>query len=132
MTNAPKIILYADDDDDDREMLSNAIASINPDITVVHAGNGLEALDYLKDQKQHNLPCLVVLDINMPLMDGKKTFQLIKEDPDLNNLPIMIFTSSENPNDKLHFTKNGTTFISKPRNITNLSSIAQLMASHCA
>src|SRR5687767_5428847 len=111
-----KKILCVDDDADDRQFLSEALNDVNPGISVVEAENGIAALNYLNDEKSHarEMPCLIVLDINMPLLDGKQTFQRLKEDPDYNQIPVVVFTSSENPNDRQLFKNKGVLMLSKP------------------
>ena len=127
-----KSILYVDDDPDDREFLFNAIKNINPDIEVILADNGLAALDYLKNIKNKiDLPGLIVLDLNMPLLDGRETLKRIKDDPMLSSLKIVVFTTGENPNEKQSFNELGIQYISKPFNIQFLHSIANQMIEIC-
>jgi CheY-like chemotaxis protein len=127
-----KSILYVDDDPDDRELLFNAIKNINPDIEVILADNGLAALDYLKNIKnKKDLPGLIVLDLNMPLLDGRETLKRIKDDPMLSSLKIVVFTTGENPNEKQSFNELGIQYISKPFNIQFLHSIANQMIEIC-
>ncbi|HWJ89949.1 MAG TPA: response regulator [Flavisolibacter sp.] len=134
MVLAPRTVLYVDDDADDREFLAEAINELNPATQVVCAENGMEALDYLNGLRSHpeDLPCLVVLDINMPVLDGRQTFQKIKDDPTFDRVSIIVFTSSENPQDKAMFQKLGVEMITKPNNVSYFSRIASHMLSHCA
>ena len=126
-------ILYVDDDPDDREMLSTVIYDIDPNINMVYAENGLEALNYLFKLKnlKNNLPCLIILDINMPYLDGRETFTKIKNDPALEKVSIVVFTSSENPNDVAFFKGLGAEFYTKPDNSLTLSRIANEMIGYC-
>ncbi|MBA2330629.1 MAG: response regulator [Flavisolibacter sp.] len=127
-----KSILYVDDDPDDREFLFNAIKNINPDIEVILADNGLAALDYLKNIKnKKDLPGLIVLDLNMPLLDGRETLKRIKDDPILSSVKVVVFTTGENPNEKQSFNELGIQYISKPFNIQFLHSIANQMIEIC-
>lgn len=128
-----KRILCVDDDADDRQFLSEAISEVDPGIAVVEVGNGIEALDYLNEVKGHygEMPCLIVLDINMPLLDGKQTFQRLKEDPELKEIPVVVFTSSENPNDRQLFKNLGVTMLSKPDNLVYMNRIAGNILSMC-
>jgi CheY-like chemotaxis protein len=127
-----KSILYVDDDPDDREFLYNAIKNINPDIEIILAENGLEALEYLKKiQTNKDLPGLIVLDLNMPLLDGRETLKRIKDDPALSSIKVVVFTTGENPNEKKAFNEEGIQFISKPFNINFLNSIANQMIEIC-
>ena len=133
MNYPEKTILYVDDDEDDRELFSEAIKSADPNIHLVFAENGLKAINYLDGVKQpeENLPCLIVLDLNMPYLDGKKTFEKIKTNPALEKIPVVIFTSSQNPNDKNFFHNAGIELITKPNDYSFMSSIAQRMLNHC-
>jgi CheY-like chemotaxis protein len=127
-----KTILYVDDDADDREFLSDAIKDVNPQVEVVLAENGLKALDYLNTVKNEHLPCVIILDINMPYMDGRQTSSRIRSEPGLKDIPIIVFTSSANPNDKVLFNSLGIEFISKPNNISFMKSIATQMLVNCS
>ncbi len=128
-----KTILYVDDDEDDRHLFSEAIKHADPDITLVFAENGLKAINYLDAVKQpgEKLPCLIVLDLNMPFLDGKKTFEKIKTNPKLENIPVVIFSSSQNPNDKNFFHEAGVELISKPYDFSFMHGIAQHMLDCC-
>ncbi|MBD0332576.1 MAG: response regulator [Chitinophagaceae bacterium] len=133
MESIHKTILYVEDDADDREFLSEALKEVNPDVEVVFAENGLKALDYLSTIKnnQSKLPCLIVLDINMPYLDGKETFRRIKSDSGLKDVPIVVFTSSRNPNDKALFNNSGIEFITKPDNFSFINTVASQMINLC-
>jgi CheY-like chemotaxis protein len=127
-----KSILYVDDDPDDREFLYNAIKNINTDIEVILAENGLVALDYLKNIKEKkDLPGLIVLDLNMPMLDGRETLIRIKEDATLSSMKVVVFTTGENPNEKQAFNEMGIQYISKPFNVEFLHSIANQMIEIC-
>jgi CheY-like chemotaxis protein len=124
-----RTILYVDDDEDDRDFFSKAVRDVNPQVKIVFAENGMEALKYL--DACSSLPCLMVLDINMPVLDGKETFQRVKKDSRLQNLPVVIFTSSQKPADKQLFNSMGVEFITKPANFAYMNSIASRMVRFC-
>ena len=90
-----KIVLCADDDPDDRELLTIAINELNPNYKVLTAHNGEDALEKLAELNSigHD-PCLVILDMNMPIMDGKQTLEIMKTHSHWYNLPVAIFTTS--------------------------------------
>jgi CheY-like chemotaxis protein len=119
-----KTVLCVDDDEDDRLFLSEAIKYLAPALNVVEVRNGVEALNYLESVRQQ-LPCLVVLDINMPFMDGKQTLERIKADVGLSGLNVVVFTSSENPNDRLFFENKGVNMVVKPFDSNNLHQIVE-------
>ena len=122
-------ILYIDDDHDDIEIISAAIKQADPFATVRISENGIAALEYLFAAKgnKEKLPDLIILDINMPYLDGAATFDKIKEDPILKEIPLVIFTSSENPNDVVYFRSKGVELIHKPHNISNIQTIISQM-----
>jgi CheY-like chemotaxis protein len=91
----PKLILCADDDPYDRELLAETIMEIAPTYEIINATNGQDALTKLDKLKVVNrLPCLIILDMNMPVKDGKETLIEIKEDYELKSIPVVIFTTS--------------------------------------
>lgn len=132
MTQQQKTILYVDDDEDDRDILSHVISEVSPGMSVVLAEDGLRALDYLNRQEESKaqLPGLIVLDINMPYLDGRQTLEKIRSNPGLKNIPIIIFTSSENPHDKALFNSLGAELITKPDNIHYMNKVVSYMVSH--
>lgn len=129
-----KTILCVDDDADDRWLLTEAISLVQPEVSIVEAENGQKALDYLQIQKSSlaPLPSLIILDINMPFLDGKETLSRIKADPELQGVPVVIFTSSENPNDKKLFNSQGVPFLSKPYSIDHMTGVVGNLLDHCA
>ena len=70
---------------------------------------------YLNEAKAGgSLPCLIIMDINMPKMDGKKAIQLIKADKDLSAIPLVIFTTSSSLVDKRYFELYNVQYVTKP------------------
>lgn len=131
MAEKEKLILYVDDDEEDREFLSDALVSVSPNVQVKLAENGLQALEYLQANKASRLPCLIVLDLNMPFLDGMETFHRIKTDDELQSIPVMIFSSSEKPADKSNFSEMGVEYFTKPNHIEQIRDIADHMVSVC-
>ena len=131
MAEKEKLILYVDDDEEDREFLSEALVRVSPNVKVELAENGLQALEYLQASKSSRLPCLIVLDLNMPFLDGMETFHRIKTDDALQEIPVMIFSSSEKPADKSGFTEMGIEYFTKPNHIEEIRDIADHMVNVC-
>jgi len=132
MPDSPRTVLCVDDDADDRELVCYTINEIDPSFAVVHAENGIEAIEYLSKAKAtDNLPCLVILDINMPKMDGKETLAKIKNDEHLNDLPVVIFSTSSNPVDKLYFADYGVDLITKPNNLSGMRNEIKVLLQYC-
>src|SRR5690348_10221109 len=99
-------ILVADDDIEDQEMLMEYFRGngLNQeDVTFV--SNGRAAIEYL--QKQELLPRLVVLDLKMPVLDGQSTLLQMKGDVRLKKIPVVIYSTSSNDQDKRKCMVNG-------------------------
>jgi len=117
----PITILLADDDEDDRLMTRDALreARLHNDLhTVV---DGVELLEYLRNEGAYKnpetapWPGLVLLDLNMPRMDGREALQEIKRDPALRALPVVVLTTSKAEEDIVRTYELGVnSFISKP------------------
>ena len=132
MSDSPRIILGVDDDVEDRELVGSTITEIDPSVIVVHAENGTEAIEYLSKAKvEDDLPCLVILDINMPKMDGKQTLAQIKKDTQLNKLPVVIFSTSGSSIDKLYCEHFGVELITKPSDILSIRNIIKRLLQYC-
>lgn len=113
-------------------MLEEALNTIDGQHKTVQANNGVEGLKVLEDlQKEKRLPCLIVLDINMPKMDGKRTFIAIKSNDRLSNIPIVIFSTSTSMLDRTFFERHNTAYFVKPVNYTALAITASRMINAC-
>lgn len=126
-------ILYAEDDADDLYMIRQAFAQYDGNTHLLHAANGFEALEFLKKACLNNaLPCLIVLDINMPGMDGREALIRIKQSDDFKFLPVVLFTTSSSDLDKAFAKKWGAEFITKPLVFSELEQLAKRFLSLCS
>jgi CheY-like chemotaxis protein len=90
-------ILVVDDDDADALMISEALETADARATVRRVADGQEALDYLRHEGRFadaHRPDLILLDLNMPRMDGRETLAAIKTDDRLKAIPVVILTTS--------------------------------------
>ena len=94
-----KLVLYADDDTDDRTWVSEALRIVGAHMEFHFVENGRQVLDFLRSDPQP-MPALIVLDLNMPEMDGRQTLQQLKQDPRFRNIPVAIVTTSNNKLDR--------------------------------
>lgn len=125
-------ILYAEDDADDLFMISQALAQFDGDIRLIHALNGFEALRQLEELKAEGItPCLLILDINMPGMDGKETLIRVKQSDEYRDIPVILFTTSSSDGDRSFAKKWGAEFITKPIMYNELQKLAETFVSHC-
>lgn len=127
-----KTILYVDDDADDREMLGDVMQMVSPELKVMFAENGLHAIELLDVTKESKyLPCLIVLDLNMPYLNGRQTFERIKADTELRIIPVVILTSGESPADKSFFGNQGIPYFTKPVKLSDMESLASDLITFC-
>ena len=126
------IVLYADDDTDDLMLVQDAFALFSPDVEVVTATDGIEALSYLKNLSPFDpAPCLIILDINMPRINGKETLRSIREMERYNQVPVVMFTTSSQPADKEFARKYAAGFLTKPIDLEQMQFITQQFVDHC-
>ena len=95
-------VLLVEDNKHDVFLTEQAFKQSRIAIKMHNVRNGLECLAYLrKEDKYENVktPDLILLDLNMPLMDGREVLQEISNDPELNHLPVVILTTSEDEKD---------------------------------
>ena len=109
-TNTTPKILYVDDDSDDCVLLTESFSSSDSTTDFICAGGGEEAINYLNSVGHEALPSLIILDLNMPKLDGRKTLSYIKSHPGLADIPVVILSTSENKSDKEVCTKLGAAF----------------------
>lgn len=118
MDGNPITILLADDDEDDRMMTAEALRKVrlaNDFRTVV---DGAELLAYLRRQPPFQdapRPGLILLDLNMPRVDGREALRQIKSAPELRSIPVVVLTTSKEEEDVFRsYDLGANSFISKP------------------
>jgi CheY-like chemotaxis protein len=92
--NRVKKILYADDDLDDKTWVKEASKLLDYSLDIDFVENGREVFELL--EKYLELPALIVLDLNMPKLDGRKTLQRLKASAEYRDIPVVIVTTSSN------------------------------------
>ena len=105
------IILYVDDDEEDRLIFNEVILTLSTDTKVAFAVNAAEALTILPGIR----PDYIFLDLGLPEISGTQFLREIKASPDFNEIPVVIFTTSKDPDDKRQCLELGAVeFIHKP------------------
>jgi CheY-like chemotaxis protein len=128
----PKIVLCADDDPDDRELLCETATRIDPAVRIVHSENGEQLLIKLRELESIDLyPCLIILDMNMPIMDGRDTLIHIKKNPDWASIPVAIFTTSQREFYKDLEQEYGVNIVTKPAKYSAIIEEVSQLLSHC-
>lgn len=95
-----KPILLVEDGRVDTMITQRAFKELKIPNQLLATGNGEEALEYLKDENTEK-PCLVLLDLNMPRMNGIEFLEIIKQDDNLKKIPVIILTTSNEEKDKI-------------------------------
>jgi len=125
-----KLILHIDDDDDDLELMKDAIQSIDG-LLLKQCSSGKEGLRFLEQAKTFgDLPCLIVLDMNMPVMDGMYLVKKIKADEVLSNVPVIVFTTSDGISDHEFCKKYAVPMFVKPYALKDFKSVVQKILNH--
>ena len=136
MTNSTasrNIVFYADDDLDDLDLVKEAFAQYSKNVEVLTATDGSKALAYLSNLKKYDtLPCLIILDVNMPVINGKETLLRLREMEHFQDVPIVLFTTSSQPLDRNFARKYNAGFITKPIDVKQMEVIADQFIEHCA
>ena len=127
-----KPILVVEDDPADREMIALAFKRAEVASPVVTVEDGQEALDYLQAQgrfwERHpeDLPAVIVLDLDMPRMDGFEFLRRVKPTPDLAAIPVVVLTTSEFDKDlSQSYALGAKSCITKPGDFERLVEVAR-------
>ena len=123
-------ILVAEDDEDDCVLVEAAFREIDIAHDLRFVGDGRELLDYLynegdfADPDKHPKPNLILLDLNMPRIDGREALTIIKSDSQLKNIPILILTTSREQRDiELSKQAGASSFLSKSEAFEDLTDV---------
>lgn len=125
-------IVIADDDADDRYLAKEALEESRLANTLHFVENGEELLDYLHHRGKYShlteYPGLILLDLNMPRMDGREALREIKSDERLRQIPIVILTTSKSEEDIIRSYRLGVnSFITKPVSFEGLVEVMRTL-----
>jgi CheY-like chemotaxis protein len=129
----PLRILVVDDDDADALMIEEALLESDLPATVNRVSDGREALDYLRRTGAHPdavRPDLILLDLNMPRMDGRQTLAEVKADPALKAIPVVVLTTSGAVPDVLaSYQYRANAYVTKPLNLDDFEAAVRRIKS---
>jgi len=115
--NSDSYIIYVDDDPDDVLLLREAFTDVDG-FELVTLSNGAELLRYLEIVPAP--PSLIILDINMPVLNGCETLRLLKQHPVFRKLPVVMFSTGHRSNEILFISAYQTDLVVKPDNFESL------------
>jgi len=111
-----KPILLVEDDRVDAMTVKRALKDLNVTNLLVHTPNGKEAFEYLTGEGNER-PCIILLDLNMPKMNGVELLKIIKADDVFKKIPVVVLTTSRDTEDKFEtFGLSAAGYIVKPAN----------------
>lgn len=124
----PTIIYVADDDEDDRLFISDAIRKLDLTIKIVEAADGDDLLNLIELENTEEANILILLDMNMPRVTGIEALQTIRANDRLKHIPaVMISTSSDKNLIDEAYQTGVNAFIKKPNNFGGFVKIAQAL-----
>lgn len=126
-------ILLVDDDPDDRMIIQDAMEILESATLLKFAESGDQALKILeKNASAGHLPCLIVLDLNMPKMNGTETLREIKNKEIFNGVPVIIYSTSINSLEKEKCMELGADdYITKPISFSESQLTAEKLLEYC-
>jgi two-component system response regulator len=131
-------IVVADDDEGDRYLIQQAFEDSGVEGEVHYLPDGQVLVERLAHQlttaatpRAAKLPCLILLDLNMPRMNGRDVLKIVKTHPDLKGIPIVVMTNSKNPDDVDGTYRDGAnSFFIKPLSYSGLVDLVMLLKTY--
>jgi len=119
----PLEILLIEDNDADVEILRHTLQQENVQLTLSRARDGDEAMRYLRNPGNPR-PDLILLDLNMPHMDGREVLGELRVDPNLDPIPVVVMTSSEEEKDILRsYNLGAAAYVVKPLGLEDIEEV---------
>lgn len=114
-----RFILIAEDDADDRYLMKTALAETGITEDVEYVENGVEVIKYLESINQENgeinYPKFILLDLNMPKMDGREVLKMMKSNEAYRKIPVIVFSTTKNQLEvKRCYDLGANTYVVKP------------------
>jgi len=127
-------ILIAEDDSDDTVLVQSAFQEFDSAYNLFSVQDGVELLEYLRNQQRYldstsaPRPDLILLDLNMPRMDGRQALAEIKADPYLRSIPVVVLSNSDLREDILRtYDLGGAGFIVKPQTFEDMLEVVKVI-----
>jgi CheY-like chemotaxis protein len=118
-------VLLVEDDPADALLIEDALSEGGVARSLTHVLDGIEALEHLRDPA-HERPDLIVLDLNMPRMNGRELLAVLRDDEDLSSIPLVVLTTSAAPDDITDaYQKHANAYVTKPVNLDDFLQAVQ-------
>lgn len=126
-------ILIADDDLEDLELIEEAILYAEPGVELKKFTDGISVIEYLNASQDDELPCLIVLDYNMPQMNGSQLLSAVNTSYRYRSIPKVVISTSNAPVHIRECMSNGAAdYFVKPDNMQELDSLVKKLLSLCS
>lgn len=123
---ANKTILLVDDDSEDQFLMREAFSDNGIGDSLRFADNGESAIEFLDQLSPDELPALIVMDLNMPRMNGRETLSFLKQHPVYHRIPVIIYSTSINDIERIKCKEIGAAaYLTKPTTFTECQQIAR-------
>lgn len=127
------LVLYADDDPEDIELVSEAFQHFAKNVELMTFPDGIELLNFIETVDPfHAAPCLFILDINMPRLNGKETLRRLRTVEALADVPAVLFSTSSLPADAAFARNLNAGFVTKPLHTNQIHHIIDEIIEHCS
>ncbi|MBC7893122.1 MAG: response regulator [Sphingobacteriaceae bacterium] len=125
------LIFVAEDDPDDCEILKEAFRDVIQETRFRFFENGQKLLEHLRTLDQRTFPAFILLDLNMPVMNGFEALGVIKSDPLLRVIPVLVLTTSSSTGDIWKSYQLGTnSYFTKPRSFEGFTELARAIETY--
>lgn len=134
----PFCLLLVEDEQADAELFQELLGEVAAQTKVIHMGNGQEALDYLQrlgeeqpGEQPRLRPNLIVLDLNMPVMNGHAFLEHAKKDEGLKDIPVLVLSTSDHADDvQRAYQAHASGYLVKPTSFQEYTEMLRLMTSY--
>lgn len=130
-------VLVVEDSEEDFVALSRSLKHLSFNGNVFHCFDGDEALDFVfhqgeyQDKQMYPTPSIILLDLNLPGTDGREVLDIIKTNEEFKLIPIVVFTTSSNPEDiKTCYQRGANSYVLKPMSMKKMRSTIENLFIH--
>ncbi len=126
-------IVVGEDDKDDQELLKEVFSSIDESFSLVFADTGKQVINLLNELQDEPAPCLIVLDYNMPELNGADILKELNDRGIYRSVPKVVWSTSGSEKFKLRCLQLGAAdYVIKPDSISSLQGVARYLISICS
>jgi CheY-like chemotaxis protein len=128
-----KFVLLGEDDIDDEELLKEVFSVVDSSFSLLFVNNGKNVITTLETIETPHLPCLIILDYNMPTLNGAEILRELKRNSRYDRIPKIIWsTSNSNTYKEICLSLGACDYVTKPSNMQEFTEVARYMLSFCS